>query len=117
MPDRIVVYQKPTCSTCRQVYKILTEAGADLKAVDYYVNPLSESKLRELLKMMGISPRELLRKKEQAYKKFGLDDPARTDAEIIHLMAQHPDLIQRPIVVRGKRAILARPAERIREIL
>lgn len=117
MPDRITVYQKPTCTTCREVYKILTEAGVDMEAVDYYVEPLSERKIRELLGKLRMSPRELLRVREEVYGKLGLADGGHTDDEIVRLMSKHPDLIQRPIVVRGDRAILARPPEKIREIL
>ena len=114
---KITVYQKPTCTTCRQVYTALRDAGVDFDAVDYYTDPIPKTKLRELLRKMGISARELLRTKEDVYKKLRLGERQLTDAEIIDLMVQHPDLIQRPIVEKGARAILARPAERLREIL
>ena len=115
--SKIVVYQKPACTTCRQVYNALKESGADFDAVDYYVDPIPTAKLRELLKKMGISPRELLRKNEAIYKELKLGDRELPDAELIDLMAAHPDLIQRPIVEKGSRAILARPPERLKEIL
>jgi arsenate reductase len=66
---------------------------------------------------MGLSPRELLRTKEDVYRKLRLGERELSDAEIVDLMVEHPDLIQRPIVEKGARAILARPAERLREIL
>jgi arsenate reductase (glutaredoxin) len=66
---------------------------------------------------MGISPRELLRTGEPVYKELGLGRRELSDDEIIRLMAEHPDLIQRPIVERGERAVLGRPTERIKEIL
>lgn len=114
---RITIYQKPTCTTCRQVYNILKERGVDFEAVDYYLEPLSKAKLKELLKKMGISARELLRTKEPIYGELKLAKEQLSDDEIIELMVKHPDLIQRPIVEKGSKAILARPAERIREIL
>ena len=115
--NRITVYQKPTCTTCRQVYAALKESGVDFDAVDYFVRPLSGTKIKDLLKKMGISAKELLRTKEDIYRDLGLAKKALTDAEIIDLMAEHPDLIQRPIVERGAKAILARPAEKIKEFL
>jgi arsenate reductase (glutaredoxin) len=113
----IVVYQKPTCTTCRQVFVILREAGIDATAVNYFVDPLPAAKIRELLKKMKLAPRELLRVKDPLYKELNLAQTTLTDDDIIELMVRHPGLLQRPIVERGSRAILARPAERIREIL
>ena len=114
---KIVVYQKPTCTTCRQVYAALKESGVDFEAVDYYVDPIPKTKLIELLRKMRMKPRDLLRTNETVYKQLGLGTRELSDAEIVALMVQHPDLIQRPIVEKGGRAILARPAERLKEIL
>jgi arsenate reductase (glutaredoxin) len=111
------VYQKPTCTTCRQVHAALKDAGVDFTAVNYYIDPIPKPKLRELLRKMGLSPRQLLRTKEPVYKELDLASRDLTDDELLDLMVEHPDLIQRPIVERGRRAILARPAERVREIL
>lgn len=114
---RMTIYQKPTCTTCRKVYTILKESGVDFDAVDYYIEPLSKSKLKELLVKMGIPAKELLRTNEPVYKKLKLADRRLSEDEIIDLMVKYPDLIQRPIVEKGAKAILARPAERIKEIL
>ena len=114
---KIVVYQKPTCTTCRQVHAALKESGVDFTAVDYYVDPIPKAKLRELLRKMKMAPRELLRTKEPIYKTLKIGDTRLTDDEVVDLMVRHPDLIQRPIVEKGSRAILARPAERLKEIL
>ena len=113
----ITIYQKPTCTTCRQVHAALKESGVSFDAVNYYVDPIPKAKLRELLRKMGISARQLLRTKEETYKKLRLGERELTDDQIIDLMVEHPDLIQRPIVEKGARAILARPAERLKEIL
>jgi arsenate reductase len=114
---KIVVYQKPTCTTCRQVYTALKESGVDFEAVDYYLDPIPKAKLKQLLAKMGMKARDLLRTKEAAYKDLKLGEKELSEAEIIDLMVEHPDLIQRPIVEKGARAILARPAERLKEIL
>ncbi len=113
---KIVIYQKPTCTTCRQVHAALKESGVDFDAVDYYVDPIPKKKLSELLRKMKMSPRELLRTKEPVYKTLRLSERDLSDDEIVELMVKNPDLIQRPIVEKGARAILARPAERLKEI-
>src|SRR5262245_17655962 len=114
---RITIYQKPTCTTCRQVHTALKESGVDFEAVNYYLEPIPKAKLRELLRKMGLSARQLLRTKEEIYKTLRLGERDLTDDQIVDLMVKHPDLIQRPIVEKGSRAILARPAERLKEIL
>ncbi|HUO57269.1 MAG TPA: arsenate reductase family protein [bacterium] len=114
---KITVYQKPTCTTCRQVYQALKDSGVEMEAVNYYIEPLSEGKLKELVKKMGIKASELFRKKEDIYKELKLAEKEVTDEEAIKLMVKHPDLMQRPIVEKGAKAILARPAEKLKEIL
>ena len=113
----ITIYQKPTCTTCRQVHAALRDAGVDFEAVDYYTDPIPKPKLKELLRKMGMSARQLLRTKEDVYRTLRLGEREMSDDEIVDLMVKHPDLIQRPIVEKGARAILARPAERLRDIL
>jgi arsenate reductase len=113
----IVIYQKPTCTTCREVYAALKESGVDFDSVDYYTDPIPKTKLKELLRKLGVPARVLLRRNEEIYKRLGLGDRELSEAAIIDLMTEHPDLIQRPIVEKGSRAILARPAARLKEIL
>ena len=114
---RITVYQKPTCTTCRQVHTALRDAGVDFDAVDYYTDPITAAKLTELLRKMGIPARQLLRTNEKQYRDLQLANRNLSDTELIDLMVANPDLIQRPIVEKGDRAILARPAARLHEIL
>ena len=114
---KITVYQKPTCTTCRQVYAALKEKGVDFDAVDYYLDPIPKTKLKELLKKMGMKAPELLRTREDIYKKLKLSGKELPEEEVLDLMVKYPDLIQRPIVEKGAKAILARPAERLKEIL
>ena len=113
----IVIYQKPTCSTCREVYNALKESGVDFSAVDYYVDPIPRTKLVELLRKMKMKPADLIRTREPLYRDLRIRDRNVTDDQLIDLMVEHPDLIQRPIVEKGSRAILARPADRLKEIL
>ncbi len=117
MDDKITVYEKPTCTKCREADRLLRESGVDFEKVNYYLEPIGEAKLRELLKKMGIAPRELLRTSEAVYKELNLGQGEHSDDELIRLMAEHPDLIQRPIVERGERAVLGRPTERIKDLL
>lgn len=97
--------------------KLLRESGVAFEKVNYYVEPLSKKKLTELVRKMRIKPRELLRKSERVYKELGLADREVSDSELIALMVEHPDLIQRPIVERGDRAVLGRPTENVKELL
>jgi arsenate reductase len=117
MDDRITVYEKPTCTKCREADRLLRESGVDYAKINYYIDPIGEEKLRDLIAKMGISPRELLRTGEAVYKELSLGRRELSDDEIIDLMAEHPDLIQRPIVERGPRAVLGRPTEKIKELL
>ena len=114
---KIVIYQKPTCTTCRQVHAALKESGVDFDAVNYYVDPIPKKKRLDLLRKMKMSPRELMRTKEPVYKTLRIAGRDLSDDELVVLMVKNPDLIQRPIVEKGARAILARPAERLKEIL
>jgi arsenate reductase (glutaredoxin) len=85
--------------------------------VNYYLEPLRDKKLRELLRKMGIAPRELLRTSEAIYRDLGLAKKDLSNDQIVSLMVKHPDLIQRPIVERGNRAVLGRPIENVKPLL
>ncbi|MCI0486865.1 MAG: arsenate reductase (glutaredoxin) [Blastocatellia bacterium] len=117
MSEKIKVYQKPTCTKCRQTIGILKDRGADFEAINYYEQPLSAGELRGLIEKLDLSPRDLLRKGEQIYRDLKIGERDLTDDELIELMAENPDLIQRPIVVRGKRAVLGRPPESVEDLL
>ena len=115
--DKITIYQKPTCSTCREADRMLRESGVEYDKVNYISEPLGEEKLRELIAKMRIAPRDLLRTKEAVYRELNPDKRDLADDEIIALMVEHPELMQRPIIERGERAVLGRPVEKIREFL
>ena len=97
--------------------KLLRESGIPFEKVNYYVEPLSRKKLGELLRKMNLKPRDLLRKGEPVYKELKLAEDRFSDSELIRLMIEHPDLIQRPIVERGDRAVLGRPTDNVKELL
>ena len=113
----LVVYEKPTCTTCRKLVKLLNENGIEFERLNYFIDPIPKKKLKELLKKMGIKPRELLRKREKKYKEMGLKDPALTDKEILDALVEFPELIERPIIEKGEKAVLGRPVERVLELL
>lgn len=117
MGAKITVYEKPTCSTCRQLDKILREFGADYEKINYYVEPISKDKLQELLSKLNMKPRDLMRTKENMYKELNLASSDHSDSELIELMVKYPDLIQRPIVEKGSKAVLARPVENVNQLL
>ena len=112
----ITIYQKPTCSTCRNTMMLLKEQGVEFDAINYYIDPIPEQTLRDLLKKLGLKPIDLFRKKEEKYKELGIGEKPYSDDELIHLLVENPDLLQRPIVVRGDKAVLARPAEKVLEL-
>ncbi len=113
----ITVYQKPTCTTCRQVAAALKDAGVDFTAVNYFTDPIPPATLRALLRKMGLGARDVLRTKEARYKALKLGERDLPEEDLLALLAQFPELLQRPIVEQGDRAILARPADRIRTFL
>lgn len=97
--------------------KLLRESGVSFEKVNYYIQPLTRKKLTELIRKMNLKPRDLLRKSEPVYKELGLSEDKFSDSELIALMIEHPDLLQRPIVERGDRAVLGRPTENVKELL
>ena len=116
MPE-LTVYEKRTCSTCKSLAALLQERGVDFDRVDYHVEPLTEDEIRELVRKTGRPAHELFRAREPVYAELGLGEREPDDDEAVALMARHPALMQRPVVVRGDRAVLARPGERVDELL
>lgn len=115
--QRITIYHKPTCTTCRQAVQILKDSGQPFTAIDYYEQAFTKAQLKDLLKQAGLSPKDVLRTKEDIYKELQLGKKTLSDDELLDLMVKHPDLIQRPIVQKGEKALLARPADSIRTLL
>jgi len=113
----VTIYHNPACGTSRNTLAMIRASGAEPAVVEYLKAPPSREKLVQLLRAMGISARELLRKRGTPYDELGLDDPKWSEDELIGFMLQHPILIERPIVETPKGARLCRPAEKVLEIL
>ena len=113
MSDKLTIFQKPTCSKCRATLAILKDSGKDFDSVNYYETPLTHEKLRELVHKLNLPLRDLLRKDEPLARDLG----SVSDEELIKAMVDNPDLIQRPIVVRGHEARICRPPENVNELL
>lgn len=111
----VTIYHNPRCGKSRQTLALLEERGVKPEIIEYLKTPPDRATLKRLLKLLGLSPRELLRKKEAA--EFGLDRPGLSDEQIITGMIENPIVIERPIVVRGERAALGRPPENVLRIL
>jgi len=113
----LLVYEKRTCTTCKNLFALLDERGIGFDRVDFHVEPLSREELAELVRKAGVPARDLFRAREPVFEELGLGEREVEDEEAIDLMAEHPQLLQRPVVVRGDRAVLARPIERVEELL
>ena len=116
MPE-VRIYHNPRCSKSRQTLQLLTEKGIEPEIILYLENTPDAAELKQLLTMLGLSARDLLRKGEDAYKANNLKDPALDDDQLVAAMVQNPKLIERPIVVNNGKAALGRPPERVLDIL
>ena len=117
MSDPVVIYHNPRCSKSRQTLQLLQEQGIEPRVVKYLENPPTADELARILDLLGMEPRELMRRKEKEYRELGLDDPSLTREQLIEAMVQHPRLIERPIVLANGKAALGRPPERVLDIL
>jgi arsenate reductase (glutaredoxin) len=113
----VTIYHNPKCTKSRETLALLEQRGLKPKVIEYLKTPPSAAQLDAILKQLGLEPRALMRTKEAAFKEAGLDDPKLTREQLIAAMAEHPILIERPIVISGKRAAIGRPPERVLEIL
>jgi arsenate reductase len=116
MSKQITVYEKPTCTTCRKLHKLFEENGIDYRKVNYFIEPLTAEKLRELLKKANLSPFDMLRKAEPVYQELKIAE-VTDEAALIKLIIENPSILQRPIVEVGERAVLARPIEKALELI
>lgn len=113
----VTIYHNPRCSKSRAALKLIEERGIAPEVVRYLDAPPEASTLDELLTLLGLEPRELMRRKEPEYQALGLDDPSLSREALIAAMVTHPRLIERPIVVKDGKAILGRPPERVLDLL
>lgn len=113
----VTIYHNPRCSKSRETLALLQDRGLELQVVNYLETPLDADGLRALLAKLGLGARALLRTGDAAYRELGLDDPACSEDELVQAMADHPALMQRPVVVVGDRARLGRPPEAVLDIV
>ncbi len=113
----IIIYHNPRCSKSRQALQILHDKQIEPTIIEYLKTPLSPKDIAELLKMLAMKPQDLMRKNEDIYKAMNLKNEDLTDKELIQIMSEHPILIERPIVVINKKAFIARPPEKLLELL
>jgi arsenate reductase len=113
----VTIYHNPKCSSSRNTLALIREAGIEPKVVEYLKTPPSARELKAIIKRMGVSVRDVIRTKEEAYASLKLDNPKLSDDQLIEAMAAHPILINRPIVVTAKGARLGRPPQAVKDIL
>ena len=113
----ITIYHNPACGTSRNTLAIIRQSGEEPQVIEYLKTPPSREKLVELIAAMAMTPRQLLREKGTPYAELGLGDPKWSDDEILDFMLAHPILINRPIVVSPLGVVLARPSEKVLDIL
>ena len=117
MTETTRLFHNPRCSKSRGALELLRERGIEPDIVAYLDQSPSIADLRDLLRMLGSGARSILRSGEPEYAELGLDDPTLGDEALIAAMHAHPRLIERPIFVRGQRAVVGRPSERVLELL
>jgi arsenate reductase len=113
----ITIFHNPRCSKSRQALELIREHGEEPLVIEYLKNPPLRDQLLDTLGLLGIGPRDLLRRGEEEYATLNLDNPELSDDAIIDAMLAHPKLIERPIVIHNGKAIIGRPPERVLEIL
>lgn len=114
--EKYTIWHNPRCSKSREAFSILENKGADMVIIKYLEEKITKEMIEELLEKLGISAKELLRTKEEEYKSLGLKDETN-EQKLIQVMVEHPKLIERPIVIKGKKAVLGRPPEKVLELL
>ncbi|MGB5178038.1 MAG: arsenate reductase (glutaredoxin) [Gammaproteobacteria bacterium] len=117
MTTNVTIYFNPACSKSRLSLELLEKHGAHTRIIEYLETPPDAGTLESILEMLGMEPRELMRKHEKEYIESGLDNPALSREQLIDAMIEQPRLIERPIVIRNGKAALGRPPEKILEIL
>lgn len=115
--NQTTILHNPRCSKSRAAVELLNSRGLDYQVIKYLETPLSRQQLDEIVKLLGIKPLGLVRRQEPLFKELGLADKTLSDDEWLAILAQNPQLIERPVVVHCGKAAIGRPIERIMEIL
>ena len=117
MSDPVRIYHNPRCSKSRATLQLLRDRGIEPTVIDYLQTPPSRAELARILELLGMEPRELMRRDEPEYRDAGCDDPTLGRDDLIRILQAHPKLIQRPIVLTNDKAALGRPPEHVLQIL
>jgi arsenate reductase len=117
MTADVTIYFNPQCSKCRLSLELLEKQGQQAEVIEYLSTPPDTATLESILDMLGIEPRELMRKHEKEYTEAGLDNPGLSRTELIEAMIKYPRIMERPVVVKNGKATIGRPPERILDIL
>ncbi len=115
--EPIQIYHNPKCSKSRATMSIIDEHGVTTEVIEYLVTPPTTGELKRILDLLNLEPRELMRKHEAPYKDNNLGDETLSDEQLIQAMVDNPILIERPIVIKGNRAVIGRPPEKILDLL
>ena len=117
MPAKVTIYHNPSCGTSRKVLGMLRDAGIAPRVIEYLKTPPTRDELKILLKQMDMTPRQLLRRKGSLFGELGLDDPAKSDDNLLDALQLHPILMERPIVTTERGARVCRPPDRVKDLL
>lgn len=113
----VTIYHNPRCSKSRQTLQLLQERGIEPRIIEYLKTPPGKNELKQILELLDLKPRDLMRRKETVYTELGLDEGSLADEELIEAMVRNPVLIERPVVLANGKAVLGRPPEKVLEIL
>jgi arsenate reductase len=117
MSDKVRVFYNPKCSKCRLTMDILKDKGVSTSVIEYLNSPPNSTELNEVLELLGLEPRDLMRKFETPYKENNLDNPDLSREQLVQAMIDNPILIERPIIINGNKATIGRPPEKVLDIL
>jgi len=113
----VTIYHNPRCSKSRQTLKLIKEQNIEPEIIEYLKTPPSAAEIRKLLKLLNLTPREIMRKGEAVYQSMDLDNPEMSDDDLINAMVANPILIERPIAVCGDQAVIGRPPANVINIM
>ena len=114
---KVTIYHNPACGTSRTVLDMLSDKGIEPEVIEYLKTPPSRSDMQKLLAAMGMSPRDILRKRGTPYDELKLDNPSLSDNDLLDALGEHPILMERPVVVTPKGTRVCRPADRLADLL
>ena len=112
-----IIYHNPRCSKSRQTLQLLQAQNNEPEIIEYLKTPPTIPQLKEILDLLGLEPRQLMRKGEAVYKELALDNPSLDNNALIQTMIEHPILIERPIIINNGKAVIGRPPEHVLDII